>query len=505
MAQWWKRDALFFVFAAVAYETVFAVPYYAIRRVTQRSLVALLAGFLMLGLVFLARNRITAICDHANQLIEKPSPISLRRLVLSCLATGVVARAAWAFLFSPPLYSDGSRYFKLACNLVNRHSFSEHLINARSFRLAFYPPGYPFYLAPFVVIFGPHEWITTVAAVVCFVVTFLLALDLANRWVGHAAVVVAFLLAIWPEDVMVAGIACKELVLAMLLTAALYYYITCQPGNSSIVWSRVVFSGILTGAAALVQPSLLLFPLVFLAAELISDSLSIVRMLKVTVVALAMLMVIVPWTVRNFFVLHHFVVVSTNGGDVFYRANNSQAHAGYSMQGEIPTPSDELQADHDGYREGLKWIRTNPKKAAVLMFQKQMWYLGNDSDALYPTLRAEWELRAQGHVAWHAIMKLVSNAFWWFLWSIIMVLLPRLRRAFKIHVELAYCFLPIIYQLCIETISESGPRHHIPFSAITVLLVAVAFSQSAPVACESNNATANTWSLPRVQSDAGWE
>ena len=50
MAQWWKRDALFFVFAAVAYETVFAVPYYAIRRVTQRSLVALLAGFAYAGL-----------------------------------------------------------------------------------------------------------------------------------------------------------------------------------------------------------------------------------------------------------------------------------------------------------------------------------------------------------------------------------------------------------------------------------------------------------------------
>ena len=35
-----------------------------------------------------------------------------------------------------------------------------------------------------------------------------------------------------------------------------------------------------------------------------------------------MAVVIAPWSIRNHSVLKEFVVISTNGGDVFYRANN---------------------------------------------------------------------------------------------------------------------------------------------------------------------------------------
>ena len=40
---------------------------------------------------------------------------------------------------------------------------------------------------------------------------------------------------------------------------------------------------------------------------------------------MAMLLAILPWTMRNKLVLHHFVLVSTNGGSIFYRANNPKA------------------------------------------------------------------------------------------------------------------------------------------------------------------------------------
>jgi len=57
----------------------------------------------------------------------------------------------------------------------------------------------------------------------------------------------------------------------------------------------------------------------------------------------------------------------------------------------LPELEDELQTDRVGYREGLRWMRSNPRKVAVLMFHKQMWYLGNDSDALYSTFNGEKE------------------------------------------------------------------------------------------------------------------
>jgi len=45
------------------------------------------------------------------------------------------------------------------------------------------------------------------------------------------------------------------------------------------------------------------------------------------IASLFMAATIAPWTYRNWRVLHAWVPISTNGGDVFYRANNPLATA----------------------------------------------------------------------------------------------------------------------------------------------------------------------------------
>lgn len=277
-------------------------------------------------MVVLPATRRAAIYDFANRFTALLSPEVVRKYILFCFGFGVAVRVMWACLLSPPLYADGFRYFKLACNLVGKHCYCEHLFDVRPFRLAFYPPGYPLFLTPFVALFGPHEWVTTVATIACFALTFFLACSIAKQWVGSPAVMLtALLLAIWPEDAMVTGIAAKEVLLAALLTAALYVYMRCQRENGKIRWGLLVTAGLLTGAAVLAQPGLLLFPSVFLAAEWSSKLAPGRRFVKVAVLCVAMLLAILPWTMRNKLVLHHFVLVSTNGGSVFYRANNPKA------------------------------------------------------------------------------------------------------------------------------------------------------------------------------------
>ena len=44
------------------------------------------------------------------------------------------------------------------------------------------------------------------------------------------------------------------------------------------------------------------------------------------------------------------VLISTNGGSVFYRANNLLANASYSPEGQEPLPKDEFAADKKGYK-----------------------------------------------------------------------------------------------------------------------------------------------------------
>ena len=113
-----------------------------------------------------------------------------------------------------------------------------------------------------------------------------------------------------------------------VITGALCLYLKADNAEQRARWTRLVSAGMLIGLAALTQPGFLLFPGVVLASELLRN-----RPLRKTaestvLIGMAMVMAILPWTVRNYLVFHRVVLISTNGGSVFYRANNPMANAG---------------------------------------------------------------------------------------------------------------------------------------------------------------------------------
>ncbi len=79
---------------------------------------------------------------------------------------------------------------------------------------------------------------------------------------------------------------------------------------------------------------------------------------------LVMAATVAPWTIRNYRVLHAFVAVSSNGGDVFYRANNNLATGTYTPAAEqnLDALQDESEAkwSAESYAHGKAWIRTHP-------------------------------------------------------------------------------------------------------------------------------------------------
>jgi hypothetical protein len=86
--------------------------------------------------------------------------------------------------------------------------------------------------------------------------------------------------------------------------------------------------------ASLAQPSMLLFPIAMAVAIRAQCAQFRPLALRLAVITLAMAAVIAPWSMRNYSILKEFVVISTNGGDVFYRANNPLATGGYVQRGE---------------------------------------------------------------------------------------------------------------------------------------------------------------------------
>lgn len=111
--------------------------------------------------------------------------------------------------------------------------------------------------------------------------------------------------------------------------------------------------------------------------------------------------VLAPWALRNALLFHEPVLVSTTGGEVFWRGNNPVASGGAYAEGrpgvavfEAAPESfkqqvlgkDELTQNHIFYRAGASYIREHPAEASALYLKKlgAFWWFSAHSGFLYP-------------------------------------------------------------------------------------------------------------------------
>jgi hypothetical protein len=183
-----------------------------------------------------------------------------------------------------------------------------------------------------------------------------------------------------------------------------------------------------------------------------------------------MLVVVLPWSARNYRALHTFVLVSTNGGDVFYRANNPRATGGWIKDGERSLRGyDELTRNRLGYQWGKEWIREHPDRFLLLALRKQVLFLGDDAVGIYETLKRG--LGIGGGL--YALTKLGTNLYWWGIWALALA-------AFLVHAptswhrrpEVVLFLLTILYFWAIDSVFESGARHHLPLVGLLAILAA---------------------------------
>jgi 4-amino-4-deoxy-L-arabinose transferase-like glycosyltransferase len=142
------------------------------------------------------------------------------------------------------------------------------------------------------------------------------------------------------------------------------------------VWLLAILAGIMLGLAALLRPNaLVVAPLVglwFLFRRSLGQS--IVRLLPA---AAASILVLLPWTLRNYSLFQTFVPVALNGGENFYQGNNqytiSYFRAGYDVQW-VPPPDigdlPRLQANAALMQAGFDFLRANPNLIPELLWTK---------------------------------------------------------------------------------------------------------------------------------------
>ncbi len=305
------------------------------------------------------------------------------------LAFGV--RLAWA-LYSKAEPTDGRFDDSLLYHLmaIGIRDNAHYVSPFTGVPTALWPPGYPTFLAGVYSLFGVSVEAAKVTQAFLGALTvgalYVLGRQLFDR---AAAGLAAILLAIMPGQIFFAGILWSEVLFTLLfvLTLIAVAALPSRPVRERLVWAAA--TGILITAAAYVREtglSLIVVAALYWGWSLRSW-LASVRYGGAT--ALLVVLLIMPWAVRNTVQLDGFIVLSSSTGENFWRGHHEGATGGFDSIDPLldrskprSEPGGEADAHQRGIREGLQFLVRNPVEEVKLFGKKLRLLYQGDSIGL---------------------------------------------------------------------------------------------------------------------------
>jgi 4-amino-4-deoxy-L-arabinose transferase-like glycosyltransferase len=295
-------------------------------------------------------------------------------------ALALLARGAYmvlvAGLDSPPTY-DGLRYDSFAMRILAGKGYSTALGPTAS-----KPPLYPFFVAGSYWLFGPRNVAAlrllqaTLDALTCVLVYFL-GKSLAGSGVGLLAAAGA---ALYPLSLYMSAILYPETLFLFLFVAWLVLFLRMVKNGRG--WMALA-GGVLFGLCMLARPSVaILLPLAMVVPFFRQKG---DRAWRLALVFLAATVAaILPWSIRNYLAFHELVPLTTEGGGVFWSANNPLTDGGAIIPSAATWPGDdypdlkwsgwsslgEAASSRKFLGAGLQWIETHPGDFLALVPRK---------------------------------------------------------------------------------------------------------------------------------------
>jgi 4-amino-4-deoxy-L-arabinose transferase-like glycosyltransferase len=277
-------------------------------------------------------------------MVERRLPHSLVAIIL----LAVLLRAA-VMLRGPAAFDDPDNYLPLARSLAEGGGFS---LNGHP--TAYRPPLYPLMLAPVISTLGARAfwgvallhlglgagtvWLTAIAAK---------GSGLSRR----RALIASFLVACDPVLISQGRSVMTETPTAFLLAATLAA-LTCRG------WLGPVLGGLGFGLAGLCRPSVLAgTTLVILAAFMVKPGSLANRLVRGGLLILTIGIVLLPWAIRNMFLLGEPIFTTTHGGYTLALANNTVYY-----RDVLNGPQDRVWSGHDQW---LWWDSVNRETAGM--------------------------------------------------------------------------------------------------------------------------------------------
>jgi 4-amino-4-deoxy-L-arabinose transferase-like glycosyltransferase len=246
------------------------------------------------------------------------------------------------------LYFDGADYHRLAAGLAEHGTYGPPIADR--------PPGWPVLLAAVYRAVGIHPTaglalnVTLAGLAAALVVLLAGRLGLSPLGAGVAGLIAG----LCPWSLVLGATLYTETLYTLLVVLLVLLVIGARGRRAQVTWWAGI--GLTTGVGILVRPQLVIwvpFALCFaLAGRRPAAALAFLGVV---------ILVLTPWTVRNYARLGAFVPLDTRGGVTLAVANNDLSEGGQSIEGlpQIPAGT-EVENDRAYRSAAVHWILADP-------------------------------------------------------------------------------------------------------------------------------------------------
>jgi 4-amino-4-deoxy-L-arabinose transferase-like glycosyltransferase len=373
------------------------------------------------------------------------------------------------FLDTQP-FSDAGWYFNRAVALASGQGYTEGGVPT-----AYWPPGWPWVMSLLLRIFGTSLLPIQMFNIACSLAIGWLTLDLGRKLfnselAGRGALL---LLGIYPNSIAYIPLLWNEVFYTTLLLAGCW--ILLHSGRRR----TLVLGGGIFGIATMVKPqSLVIIPFVF-AIDFLRGGYNLrcfVLVLTKCAAAVAVALVIVlPWSYRNYQIFGEWVLVSTNGGLTLLTGNNPSARGDFTEDDplirSIPrTVETQIEVDKEARHRAIEWIKNYPADFLKLLPLKfyRLWA---------PDGESEWSFQAgfknyEKHAVWFRAVRYLNQVYYIFLLGVF-VFAGLVLFSEKARIDWwALPYFLAIYQTIIAFVFSGQSRFHYPIMPFIIVCCA---------------------------------
>lgn len=220
-----------------------------------------------------------------------------------------------------PVQFDSYEYLSVANNILNNGAYSVSQINSKDFPqfLGESPtrmrqPLYPVFLALLFFFFGNSIISVQLVQLILSILTLFLIIDIGKRIFGsdYSQINNIILSLYFPLWMLSANILTETVFILLTIISFRYYIISKEKKQSKFI----LLSGILLGLSFLTRPiALIIFFIIGIIHLYPSKK---VNYKYFSIFVTGFMLVIIPWTLRNYFVMDEFTPLSSDGGYNLY-------------------------------------------------------------------------------------------------------------------------------------------------------------------------------------------